>query len=61
MSLINIVVVLIVVGFLMWIVNSYIPMARPIKAILNIVVLAVVILWLLSVFGIVHGINFRLR
>lgn len=51
--LIIIVVALIVVGFLLWLVNTYIPMARPIKAILNIVVVVAVILWLLSVFGII--------
>lgn len=61
MSLINIVIVLIVVGVLMWIVNSFIPMAKPIKAILNLLVVIVVILWLLSTFGIIHGIHFRLR
>lgn len=53
MSLISIVLVLIVVGFLLWLINTYIPMARPIKTILNAVVVIVVILWLLSVFGII--------
>jgi hypothetical protein len=52
MSLISIVIVLIVVGVLLWLVNAYIPMARPIKTILNVVVVICVILWLLSVFGI---------
>jgi hypothetical protein len=52
MSLIWIILVLIVVGVLLWLANAYIPMAAPIKTILNIVVVIAVILWLLSVFGI---------
>lgn len=52
MSLISLIVVLVVVGVLLWLVNKYIPMEARIKQILNIVVLIVVILWLLSVFGI---------
>lgn len=62
MSLISIVIVLIVVGFLLWLVNNYIPMASPIKTILNVVVVIAVILWILSAFGIIHGIgNFTLK
>jgi len=56
MSLIYIIVVLVVVGFLLYLVNRYVPMASPIKTILNVVVIIAVILWLLSVFGIIHGI-----
>jgi len=52
MPLINVVVVLIVVGVLLWLVNRFIPMAGSIKSILNVVVVIVVILWLLNVFGI---------
>ena len=51
MSLLNIVLVLIVVGVLLWLVNTYIPMDGKIKKILNVVVVVVVILWLLKVFG----------
>jgi len=51
MPLIHVVLVLIVVGVLLWLVNSYIPMAGSIKSILNAVVVIAVVLWLLSVFG----------
>jgi hypothetical protein len=51
MPLINVVVVLVVVGVILWLINSYIPMAGSIKMILNAVVVIVVVLWLLSVFG----------
>jgi len=62
MSLISIIIVLIIVGFLLWLVNNYIPMASSIKTILNAVVIIAVILWILSAFGIIHGIdNIRLR
>lgn len=51
MPLINIVIVLIVVGVLLWLVNRFIPMQGTIKSILNAVVVIVVVLWLLNVFG----------
>jgi hypothetical protein len=52
MSLITIVVTLIVVGVLLWLVNTYIPMDGKIKKIINIVVVVAVVLWLLNVFGV---------
>jgi hypothetical protein len=52
MSLISLVVVLIVVGVLLWLVNTYIPMDQKIKTIINIVVVIAVVLWLLQVFGV---------
>ena len=51
MPLIQLVIVLVVVGVVLWVINSYIPMQSTIKAILNVVVILVVIVWLLSVFG----------
>jgi len=53
MPLIHVVVVLIVVGVILWLINSYIPMAGSIKTILNAVVIIVVVLWLLTVFGLI--------
>lgn len=61
MSLLSIVIVLIVVGFLLWLINTYIPMAGSIKTILNAVVVIAVILWLLSAFGIIDIGNIRLK
>jgi len=57
MSLISVILVLIVVGVVLWLVNSYIPMDQKIKTILNIVVVVAVVLWLLSVFGLFAGLN----
>jgi hypothetical protein len=62
MSLMYIALVIIVVGFLLWVVNTYIPMATPIKSILNLLVIVVVVLWLLQVFGVIGPIwNIHLR
>jgi hypothetical protein len=57
MPLINLVVVLIVVGVLLWLVNNYIPMAGSIKKILNVVVVVAVVLWLLNAFGIIGSLS----
>jgi hypothetical protein len=51
MPLLTILLVLIVVGVILWLVNTYIPMDRKIKNILNAVVIIVVVIWLLKVFG----------
>jgi hypothetical protein len=51
MPLIQVVMVLIVVGVLLWLVNRFIPMQGTIKSILNGVVVIAVVLWLLNVFG----------
>jgi hypothetical protein len=57
MSLVTLVIVLVVVGVVLWLINSYIPMQATIKKILNAVVVIVVILWLLSAFGIIDNMN----
>ena len=57
MSLLSLVIVLVVVGVILWLINSYIPMQSTIKKILNAVVIIVVILWLLSAFGIIDSID----
>jgi hypothetical protein len=51
MTLISLVLTLVIVGLLLWLINTYIPMDAKIKNILNIVVVIFVILWLLNVFG----------
>ena len=51
MPLIQIVMVLIVVGVVLWLINRFIPMQGTIKSILNAVVVIAVVLWLLNVFG----------
>ena len=57
MPLIQLLIALIVVGVLLWLVNTYIPMQSAIKSILNAVVVIVVVLWLLNVFGVLHSVT----
>jgi hypothetical protein len=57
MPLLQLVTVLIVVGVLLWLVNSFIPMAGSIKSILNAVVVIAVVLWLLNIFGLFHSLS----
>jgi hypothetical protein len=53
MTLVDIVLIFVVIGLVMWLINAYIPMAAGIKSLLNIVVFVVVLIWVLRVFGIV--------
>ena len=57
MPLIQLVIVLVVVGVILWVINSYIPMQSTIKKILNVVVVIVVIIWLLNVFGLIGDLS----
>ena len=57
MPLINLIIILVVVGVLLWLVNNYIPMDRRIKSILNIIVVIAVIIWLLYVFGVIGSLS----
>jgi hypothetical protein len=57
MPLLTIVLVLIVVGVLLWLINTYIPMDRKIKNILNAVVVIAVVLWLLKAFGLLDNLK----
>jgi len=57
MPLIQLVITLVVVGVILWLINSYIPMQSTIKKILNAVVVIAVVLWLLSVFGFIGSLS----
>jgi hypothetical protein len=60
MTLVDIVVALVVIGLIMWLINTYIPMAGGIKSLLNVVVFVVVLIWVLQIFGLVGAIPFRI-
>lgn len=60
MPLLQVIIVLVVVGVLLWLVNRFIPMQGTIKSVLNAVVVIGVVLWLLNVFGLFHSIS-RIR
>ncbi len=60
MPLLNVIIILIAVGVILWLINAFIPMDRKIKSILNVVVVIAVIIWLLQAFGVlgsIQGIN----
>ena len=57
MSLITVIIVLVVVGFLLWLIEKYIPMDATIKRIIEIVIILFIVLWLLNIFGILGAIG----
>ncbi len=57
MPLITIVLVLVVVGFVLWLVNTKIPMEKTLKTILNALVVVVVCIWLLSALGLLGSLE----
>jgi hypothetical protein len=57
MPLLQILLVLVVIGVLLWLVNSFIPMQSTIKSILNAVVVIGTVLWLLNIFGLFHSLS----
>jgi hypothetical protein len=57
MPLLQVLIVVIVVGFLLWLVNRLIPMQKTIKSFLNAIVVICLALWLLNIFGVLHSIS----
>lgn len=57
MPLITVVLVLIVVGVLLWLVETYVPMNVTMKRIMQAVVIIAVVLWLLKVFGLLSSLS----
>ena len=57
MPLLQLVIILVAVGVVLWVINSYIPMQETIKKILNVVVIIAVIIWLLNIFGLIGDLS----
>jgi hypothetical protein len=57
MPLLQLLIVLVVVGVILWVINNYIPMQSTLKKILNVVVVGGVVLWLLNVFGVIGSLQ----
>jgi hypothetical protein len=53
MSILTLLVALVVIGVLLWLVTTYVPMAAPIKQVLVAVVVILTVLWVLSAFGLI--------
>lgn len=47
-TLISLIVTLLVIGFILWLINTYIPIQPPFKQIINVVVIIAVVLWLVT-------------
>jgi len=62
MSIITLIITLAIIGFLMYLLLTYVPMPEPFKKIIMIIVIFAVVLWLLYGFGLLGAgprINFR--
>ena len=52
MALIQVVVILVIIGLLLWLLFRFVPMDADIKTVIKIVVILAVVLWLLQIFGV---------
>ena len=50
MDLIQLIVILVIIGVVLYLLNTYIPMQPAIKTVINVVVVLVVVLWVLGLF-----------
>ncbi len=55
MPLINLLIVLIVIGVVIWAVTSFIPMDSNIKKLIQITGVVIALLYILSAFGVIHS------
>jgi hypothetical protein len=60
-GMLSLIIALVVFGLILYLINTYIPMAPPVKTILNVVIVIVLILWLCQVFGLLGSLNAPLR
>lgn len=62
MSIIGIILLFAVIGFVLWAVTTYVPMPAPVQKIMIAVVVILLIVWLLTGSGLLSGVsNVRLR
>jgi hypothetical protein len=62
MPLINVIIVLVIVGVLLYVVETLLPIDATIKRIIHIIVIFAVCIWLLQAFGIIGPLgSFRFR
>jgi VIT1/CCC1 family predicted Fe2+/Mn2+ transporter len=56
-SILSVILVIVVVGFLLWLINRFIPMQSTVRSILNGLVIILLVLWLLDLFGLINVLN----
>jgi hypothetical protein len=64
MGIFELILILVIVGVLMWLVNTYIPMEAGIKKLLNIAVIVIMVIFVVNAMGIFsnfHDINVNSR
>ncbi len=54
MTLLNLILLIILAGILLWAVNVFIPMAPMIKSLLNLLVLIILVIYILQFFQIIN-------
>lgn len=57
MPLLTVLIVLVVAGVILWLINTYVPMDRKVKGILNAVVIIILVIWLLNAFGLLDSLK----
>jgi hypothetical protein len=56
MDIVTLIIVFVVVGVVLWLINTYVPMEPSVKKLMNIAVVVLLVLWLLfSVLGLGGG------
>jgi hypothetical protein len=55
-ALITLIVVLVILGLVLYLIETYVPMSPPFKVVLRVVVVLALILYLLQAFGIWRGV-----
>lgn len=55
--MLELILVIVLVGVALWFVNTYVPMAQPIKTLLNVLIVLILIIWILNAFGLIGGLD----
>jgi hypothetical protein len=61
MSIFSVLLFLVVLGFVLWLVNTYVPMQPIVKTIINFILVIILILWLLQAFGLIPMHNLHMN
>jgi hypothetical protein len=52
-DIVRLIVVIVILGVCLWLIQTYVPMAAPIKTLLTVVVVIVIVLWILRAFALI--------
>ena len=57
MDFVTLLLVLVIVGVVLWAINTYVPMDSKVKTLLNVVAIILICLWLLQTLGLIGALN----